>query len=210
MKQPTCVIADDHEIVCVALAENVAPAAGLEVVARVGDGQAALQACIDLQPDVLLMDVVMPGRDPLAILSDIRAASPHTKLVILTGFCRDSFIELALRAEISGFLLKSERPQALSDALRRIMAGERVLSAAVEARIVEHGAPLRSRLSQLTPREVEVLRYIGHGWDNGKMAGEMSISKRTVERHVARLMTDLAIHDRTHLTRFAYEQGLVG
>lgn len=211
------VIADDHEILRDALATHIARRAGLSVVASVGDAQSAVNACRQHQPDLLLLDIEMPGRDALAAMSDIRASSPDTRIVILTAYCRDSFINISRNNGAVGYLLKSDPPSAIVSSLERIATGgSDVFSRSVQQRVslreVKPGiAPRRpSRIDDLTPRELEVLRYIGQGLDNDTMAKTMSLSKRTVERHVARLMDVVAIRERAGLMKLAYESGLAG
>ena len=210
----TLVIADDHEVLREALSRGVAKRAGFEVVGSVGDAQGAVRACARAQPDVLIMDIEMPGRDALAAIKDIKAVSPKTKVVILTAHCRDVFIDLAISNGVAGYLLKSASSSAIADALMRIAKGEVVFAKPVLSRMSQDdsgrtGRSERStRLSKLTPREFEVLRYIGKGLDNEQMARAMSLSKRTVERHLARLKESIGIRDRPALQNFAQEQQL--
>ena len=213
--RPRLVIADDHEILRDALCGHAARSSGFEVVAGVGDAQAAVNACARLQPDLLMLDNEMPGRDALAAIADVRSASPRTRIVILTAFCRDPFIEIAVASGVSGYLLKSDPPTAIFAALREVAGGGTAYSRPVTARMAQRtfvsgasSSPL-GNLRNLTPREIEVLRYIGRGMDNVEMSRVMSLSKRTVERHVARLMDAVAIRDRAGLIRCAYDHGLV-
>jgi len=209
------IIADDHEILRDALSGHAAKKAGFDVVAGVGDAQSAIQACASRLPDLLLLDIEMPGRDALSAIADVHAASPRTRVVILTAYCRDAFIQLALASGVAGYLFKTDSAPAIFEALAKIAAGGIVYSRQVQARISQSdfrqrdGTELSTRLAALTPRETEVLRYIGHGLDNDEMAAAMSLSKRTVERHMSRLMDSLAIRDRAGLHKFAYEQGLI-
>lgn len=210
----TLVIADDHELLRDALAQLVTRHAAFRVAASVSEAQHAVNACRAFLPDVLVMDIDMPGRDALAALSEVRDVSPTTRIVILTAHCRDGHIELALKSQVSGFLLKTESPGAILAALRRVVEGTKVFSKAVQDRILASSASKprmnehKTRLASLTPREFEVLRNIARGLDNEAMAQSMSISKRTVERHVARLMNAIAIRDRTAIVKFAFQHGL--
>ena len=209
-------IADDHEILRNALAETAASSSSFDVVGCVGDAQSAVNACADKRPDILLLDLDMPGRDAIAAISDIRSVSPTTKVVVLTAYCRDAFIQLAVSSGVAGYLLKSDPPRAIFDAISKIASGGTAYSKPVALRISQCGfsrsseAPGAARLAELTPRELEVLRYIGRGRDNEQMAREMCLSKRTVERHVARLMDAVAIRDRAGLMKLAYEHGIAG
>jgi len=209
------VIADDHPILRSGLQEHFSGVGTFKVVGAVGDARSAVNLCREHRPDVLLLDVEMPGRDALGAITDIKAASPDTRIVVFTAFCRDAVIDVAVRAGVAGFLLKSDTPQSILAALARVMKGERVYSEDVLARLsrpgcaVGSGAPGMTRLSSLRPRELEVLRYIGRGQDNAAMAQTMHLSIRTVERHVHRLMRHMEIDDRTRLTALAHESGLV-
>jgi DNA-binding NarL/FixJ family response regulator len=210
----TMVIADDHEVLREALLGYATQHAGYEITGSVSDAQSAVSACARQQPDLLLLDIEMPGRDPLAAIADIKAASPRTKVVILSGYCRDTFIQAALRGGVNGYLLKSDATASIFASLARVVEGGSAFSKQVYDRIVagreDRGVESsgRTRLTDLTPRELEVLRYIGRGLANEQMAKTMTLSKRTVERHVARLMDSLAIRDRSSLQRFAVEQGV--
>lgn len=213
--RPTMIIADDHPILRAGLKEHLGGSGGFNVVGTVGDAQSAVNLCREHRPDVLLLDVEMPGRDALGAMADIKAASPETRIVILTAFCRDAVIDVAVRGGAAGYLLKSDHPPELLAALARIVRGERAYSKDVAARMEDpvrgagHGEPHATLLSSLSPRELEVLRYIGKGQDNATMAEAMHISIRTVERHVLRLMRHMNINDRTRLTALAHESGLV-
>lgn len=210
----TLVIADDHALLRDALEDHATRSGGFRVVASVGDAQAAVNACRAAAPDLLVLDLDMPGRDALAALADLRAVSPHTRIVILTAYCRDTDLELALQAKVDGVLLKSDSPSNIISSLLQAFDGSRVFSRPVQDRLAPRSTPAfhhsnsQTRLAALTPRELEVLRGIARGLDNEQMAQNMSISKRTVERHVARLMDAIDIRDRTAIIRFAYEQGL--
>lgn len=212
---PTMVIADDHPVLREGLREYLGGAGGFAVVGTVGDAQSAVNLCRERRPSVLLLDVEMPGRDPLGAIADILSASPGTRIVVFTAFCRDAVIDTAVRSGVAGYLLKSDSPPDILGALARVVRGERVYSKDVQVRLSRaEGAagrygPVESLLSTLTPRELEVLRYIGKGQDNAEMARAMHLSIRTVERHVLRLMRHLRIDDRTKLTALAHESGLV-
>ncbi len=205
----TVVIADEHELFRDAVRHVMERRLGVQVAGSVADAQAAFLACQAEKPDILVLDLDMPGRDAIATLSDIRWASPDTRVVILTGRHHDSLIQAALEQRVAGYLLKSDSTESLVAAFQRIAGGQRAYSDSIKDRFVEHprrktGQAIEAtRLSKLTPRENEVLRYIGRGMDNGEMAQVMILSKRTVERHVSRLMDSLDIRDRAELQRFA-------
>jgi DNA-binding NarL/FixJ family response regulator len=210
---PRLVIADDHELLRDVFAKYAEQIAGYQVIGSVADAQAAVNACRVLRPDVLLLDIEMPGRDSLSAIRDVRAASPQTKVVILTAHCRDGFIQLAIANGASGYLMKSEPAKEIFRAIERILSGEIVFSRIVQSRVQvvsqDHARAAQMGTSWLTPRELEVLRGIGQGLDNQQLASAMSISIRTVERHVSRLMDAVGIRDRARLVKYAYEHGLV-
>ncbi len=208
-------MADDHPILREGLKGYLSSEGGFSVLGAVGDAQSALVLCRRHAPDVLLLDVEMPGRDALGVMGDVRSASPDTRIVILTAFCRDAIIEVAVRGGAAGYLLKSDPPPAILGSISRVLKGERVYSEAVVARLSHNrGDSRRARegvtpLSALTLREMEVLRYLGRGWDNNHMARVMHLSKRTVERHIFRLMEAMNSHDRAGLAKYAHDNGLV-
>jgi len=211
----TLIIADDHELLRHALVSHAKESSEFEVVDSVRDAQSAVNACRTKSPDLLLLDIEMPGRDALAAITEVKSVSPRTRVVILSAYCRDSFIELALKNGADGYLVKDDSPSAIFELLSRAAAGTPVYSPSVLARLEPHQNGQRThlqretRISQLTPREVEVLRYIGQGLDNRRMADEMCISCRTVERHVSRLMDAVNIRERAALMKLARDQGLV-
>lgn len=209
----TLAIADDHEILRDALTRYATELGGYEVVASVGDAQAAVNACRVRTPDLLLLDIEMPGRDALSAIRDVHAVSPGTRVVVLSAYCRDSFIQLALDNDAAGYLVKSDPPSVIFESLEKILRGSTAYSKSVQARMGERTPDTRADnatcLARLTPREIEVLRGIGRGLDNRQMAAAMSLSIRTVERHVSRLMDAVGIRDRAQLMKYAYDQGLV-
>jgi DNA-binding NarL/FixJ family response regulator len=209
------IIADDHELVRDALASHARATEEFEVVDSVPDAQAAVNACRLKEPDILLLDIEMPGRDALSAIPDVKSVSPGTLVVILSAYCRDSFIELALRNGADGYLVKQDSPSEIFDLLCEATPGAPVYSKDVLARLQPRTVDSRvqdrrtTRVTNLTPREIEVLRYIGQGLNNRRMAEEMCISCRTVERHVSRLMDALNIRERASLMNLAHDQGLV-
>jgi DNA-binding NarL/FixJ family response regulator len=201
------VIADSQEFIRIALASLARETGRFETVDRVGDAQAAVNACSRLLPDMLVLEIEMPGRDPLAAVADVRAVSPGTRVVILTAGCSGTLVHQALRLGVCGYLLKSDTADEILRGLSRVLSG----GTAFSRRVLEHmreSACDTAALDRLTPRELEVLRYIGQGRSNDQMAGSMSLSKRTVERHVSRLMSTLGIRDRAALQRVAARNGV--
>jgi DNA-binding NarL/FixJ family response regulator len=191
----------------------------LEVVGEAGDGTAALECCQDLQPDVVLMDVRMPGLDGIDATRQITrdARCENTRVVMLTTFDMDEYVYEALQAGASGFLLKDVQPELLVAGIRAVHAGESLLAPSVTRRMIESylDAPRRparrapAELNALTARERETLELLARGLSNAEIATELYVSETTVKTHVARVLTKLGLRDRVQAVIFAYENGLV-
>jgi DNA-binding NarL/FixJ family response regulator len=211
------VVADDQALVRGGLRVLVDSAADLTVLGEAADGREAVALAERLNPDVVLMDIRMPGMDGLEATRRI-TASPVTsavRIVIITTFDLDEYVYAALRAGASGFLLKDAPPNELLGAIRVVAAGDALLAPSVTRRLIErfvsHPEPsLRSpdSLSTLTSREREVLALVARGRSNAELAGELSMSPATAKTHVSRLLTKLDARDRAQLVVIAYETGL--
>ena len=197
-------------------------AAGIPVVAEAADGGQALTAVLECRPDVVLMDIRMPGMDGLEATRRILAdpASGGCRIIILTTFGLDQYVYAALMAGASGFLLKGVEPQALIDAVRTVARGDALLEPGVTRRLIEAyvagqqasgpaTAPVRPLPAALTTREAEILRLIAAGWTNSEIASHLFISPLTCKSHVSRMLTKLDARDRVQLVVLAYESGLV-
>lgn len=214
-KTTRIVLADDHAILREMLAEHLAREPDLEVIAVTGSAEAALVVALARAPDLVVLDIDMPGLSPFSVARRIHAELANTRVVFLSAYLRDSYIEQALQAKAAGYLVKDETPEAIVHGLRQVARGRTAFSAAVRARMSvggetitlnhEHGA----RLALLTPRELEVLRYLASGQSRKEIARTMSISHKTVEQHCEHLMQKLDIHDRVDLARFAIREGLL-
>jgi len=188
----------------------------LEVVGEAADGQAAVAAALTLRPDVILMDVRMPGVDGIAATSRILESTPDIRILVLTTFDLDEYAFGALRAGASGFLLKDAHPQELVAAIRSVHRGDAVTSPRVTRRMVDMlGArlPLGDRdalaAAALTGRERDVLAAIAEGLSNVEIAGRLFVTESTVKTHVGRVLAKIGARDRVHAVIFAYESGLV-
>ena len=211
-------IADDEALVRSGLAVLLRHEPGFEVVGEAADGVAAVALARLHRPDVLLMDIRMPGVDGLEATRRIVAdpATAATRVLVLTTFDHDENVFAALRAGASGFLPKDTDPDRLLDALRVVAAGESLLAPRATRRLIEEfrrrvPAPPPSSaaaLDRLTERELEVLRAIAAGLSNAEIADRLFVSYATVKTHVSRLLTKLDARDRAQLVIFAYEQGL--
>ena len=208
-------IVDDHVFVRSALVSLLTAAEGIAVVGECADGAEVLEAVEETRPDVVLMDVEMPGMDGLEATRRIAAGGGPSAL-ILTTFDRDDYLFAALQAGASGFLLKNGTPEALTEAVRVIAAGEALLAPAVTRRVIAAftGSPARSpepgvRLAELTPREHEVLVLLAGGATNAEIAAALHLGETTVKTHVSRVLMKLGARDRTQAVVLAYELGVV-
>jgi DNA-binding NarL/FixJ family response regulator len=212
------VIADDQALVRGGF-RMILNSAGIQVVAEAADGKEAVTAVLKHKPEVVLMDVRMPGMDGLEATRRILAArSPDgaaggPRIIILTTFDLDQYVYAALAAGASGFLLKDVSPEHLIAAVRLVRTGDALLAPTITRRLVERFAPRAASpghdVSALTPRELEVLGLIARGLSNAELAATLTLSEATVKTHVARILTKLGLRDRVQAVVLAYETGLV-
>ena len=210
-------IADDHTLVRAGFRALIDAEPGLEVVGESADGAGAVELARTARPDVVLMDIRMPGTDGVTATSqitsqDMTAATP--RVLILTTFDLDEYVYAALRAGASGFLLKDTPPAELLAAIRIIASGEALLAPSVTRQLIREfarQAPASPRpvLDVLTGREQDVLALVSRGRSNAEIATELFITLATVKTHVSRLLTKLAARDRAQLIVIAYESGFV-
>ncbi len=218
----TVALADDQALVRAGFRALLDAQPDISVVAETADGAAAVAAARDHRPDVVLMDIRMPGLDGLQATSQI-TADPDleaTRVVVLTTFELDEYVFGALRAGASGFLLKDLEPSDLLAAVRVVAAGEALLAPRLTRRLIEAfvagrgaaatpGGEAAERIAALTPREREVLALVGRGASNGEIAQTLVVSPFTAKTHVARLFAKLGARDRAQLVVIAYETGIV-
>jgi DNA-binding NarL/FixJ family response regulator len=214
------VVADDHQVVRTGFAELLGTQPDFTVAGTARDGAEAIRVCRALRPDVVLMDVRMPGTDGIEAtrqLTGPAAAGPVAlRVLILTTFDLDEYVYDALRAGASGFLLKDVTAERLFDAVRIIAAGEALLAPTVTRRLISEFAQLRPKagdesaaLASLTPRETQVLRLVAEGLSNPEIAARLVVTEETVKTHVSRILSKLGLRDRTQAVVTAYESGLV-
>jgi DNA-binding NarL/FixJ family response regulator len=210
------VVVDDQEVVRAAFGALLATQPDLSVVGSAADGAEAVRVCAAQRPDVVLMDIRMPVMDGIEATRRIVAAEPRPHVLVLTTFDLDEHVYDALEAGASGFLLKDVTAERLFDAVRVIAAGDGLLDPGVTRRLVAEFARLRVRaaprtasLDALTPREREVLLLVAEGLSNPEIAGRLVVGEETVKTHVSRVLTKLALRDRTQAVVLAYESGLV-
>ncbi|MFI6326326.1 response regulator [Nonomuraea sp. NPDC050556] len=213
-RQVRVAIADDQAVVRMGLRALIEREPDLECVGEASDGAQALKLLKTTTPDVLLLDIRMPGMDGLDTLRAI-ADDPTltgTKVVVVTTFALDQYVFAALQAGASGFLLKDSAPDELVGAIRVVASGEALLSPAVTKRVIDlfgrHGVAPVEGLDTLTPREREMVAWVATGRSNDEIAGELVISPDTVRTHVSRAMIKLHARDRAQLVVFAMRAGL--
>ncbi len=213
---PRVVIADDQTLVRSGF-RMILGAAGIPVVAEAADGGQAVAAVLKHRPDVVLMDIRMPEMDGLEATRRILAARAGAgcRIIILTTFDLDEYVYTALTVGASGFLLKDVSPEQLVAAVRLVRSGDALLAPSITRRLVARfapgapGAPGGAReLSELTPRELEVLRLLARGLSNAELAAELTLSEATVKTHVGRILAKLQLRDRVQAVVLAYETGL--
>jgi DNA-binding NarL/FixJ family response regulator len=210
----TVALVDDHALVRSTLATWLASTDDIRVVTQASSADEALEKIAVSRPDVVLLDIDMPGLLAFEAARTIKARLPETKIIFLSAFLHDHYIEQALAVEASGYLTKGDPPASLAGAIRAVAEGGVSFSAEVQARIVidASGARLSSgpktRLATLTGRELEVVRYLARGLSKKEIAQIMRLSVKTVDNHSTSLMSKLDIHDRVELARFAIREGL--
>jgi DNA-binding NarL/FixJ family response regulator len=210
-------IVDDDALVRAGLSMMLAGSDDIRVVAEASDGAQVASAVDAFAPDVVLMDIRMPGMDGLAATEELRRRESAPQIIVLTTFDADDHVLRALRAGAAGFLLKDTPPPEILRAIRLVVAGEAMLSPAVTRRLIEHVADdglgaRRSRacelLDRLTDREREVAVAIGQGKSNAEIAGELYMSVATVKAHVSRLLQKLELDNRVQIALLAHDAGL--
>jgi DNA-binding NarL/FixJ family response regulator len=211
------VVADDHEVVRAGFAALLDTQPDFTVLGTASDGAEAVKIGRELHPDVILMDIRMPGTDGIEATRQLTGGADGPRVIILTTFDLDEYVYDALRAGASGFLLKDVTAERLFDAVRVVAAGEALLAPAVTQRLISEFARIRpaaapvppAAVAELTPRETEVLRLLAEGLSNPEIAGRLVITEETVKTHVSRVLHKLALRDRAQAVVVAYESGLV-
>ncbi|HVP09613.1 MAG TPA: response regulator transcription factor [Phycisphaerae bacterium] len=207
-------LVDDHGVVRESLAERLNRELGFAPVTTAANADEALLRVRESAPDVILMDIDMPGLNCFDAARTITAIRPGAKVIFLSGHVQDNYIEQALEVKARGYLTKGEDAGTVVTAVREVASGGSYFSDAVRARIVidSNGArlgkrKLRVRVATLTRREKEVLRYVAQGLEKKDIAKFMNLSAKTVDHHITRIMDKLSIHNRVDLARFAFREG---
>jgi len=212
----TVLLADDQSMVRAGFRMILESEPDIEVIGEAADGEQAAAATRRLRPDVVLMDIQMPGGDGLEATRRItQRTGPASRVVILTTFEREDYVFEALQAGASGFLLKNAPPERLVDAVRVVAAGDALLAPSVTRRIIEQfarrpvEAEVHERVASLTQREREVLVLLASGKSNSELAAELFVSEGTIKTHLSSLLAKLGLRDRVQAVVLAYESGLV-
>jgi DNA-binding NarL/FixJ family response regulator len=212
------IVADDHQVVRTGFAALLDTQPDFSVIGTACDGAEAVRLGRELGPDVVLMDVRMPGMDGIEATRQLAGPGPDgPRILILTTFDLDQYVYDALRAGASGFLLKDVTAERLFDAVRVIAAGDALLSPGVTRRLISEftrlkpppDGPPAAALAGLTPRETQVLRLVAAGLSNPEIAAQLVVTEETVKTHVSRMLSKLGLRDRTQAVVTAYETGLV-
>jgi NarL family two-component system response regulator LiaR len=204
-------LVDDHAVVREGLRTFLELQDGMEVVGEAEDGAQAVAEAERLEPDVILMDLVMPVLDGVGAMRELRQKLPKCRVIVLTSFAEDDRLLPAIQAGAAGYLLKNVQPKELARAIRAAHAGEALLDPAVAARLVEAIAQPAGEepRDDLTPREHEVLELIGQGLSNKRIALQLGVSEKTVKTHVGHVLAKLGVADRTQAALHAMRSGLL-
>ena len=206
-------ITDDHVLVRQGIRTFLELQPDLTVLGEADSGEAAVRMAAELVPDVVLMDLVMPGIGGVEATRQVKQVSPHSQIIVLTSYHEDEYIFPALRAGALSYVLKDVSPDELAETVRKAAAGESVLHPRVASRVVQEirGAKrdTPNLFIELSDRELEVLRLIADGLSNAAIADKLVISEKTVKGHVSNILSKLHMFDRTQAAVFAWQQGLM-
>lgn len=206
----TVLVVDDHPLVRESMTLILEKEKDLRVVGACGDADAALAFAMAREPDVILMDIEMPGTPPFVVAQHLRRVGSASRFVFLSAFLTDTYVQDALNLAPSGYLVKSADIGAIADALRAVAAGQNAFGPEATGRVPDVGARRGavSRLTLLTSREREVLQLVASDLACKEIADRLGLSARTVDRHKANIMAKLNIHSQVGLTRFAFAEGV--
>lgn len=204
-------VVDDHRLFTSGLARIIDAQPGMEVLAQVHDGAEAVKICREEFPDVILMDVFMPGMDGIRATAEIRELLPQAAVLILTAHADDEHVFRGIRSGAKGYLLKDCTPEEAARAIRAVHAGDTIMAPSIARRML--GTFEEARGSELAPpltrRELEVIRSLARGRSNREIAAELGIAEKTVRNHASNIYRKLHIFDRTQAVLYAIREGLV-
>jgi NarL family two-component system response regulator LiaR len=202
-------LVDDHAVVRSGLGAFLSAFDDLELVAEVGGGEEAVRLCQETKPDVVLMDLVMPGMDGAAATKAIRAKCPHIQVIALTSFKEEELVEGALRAGAIGYLLKNVSADELADAIRAAHAGRPTLAPEAAQALIKSARKPQAPGYDLTEREMEVLALMVEGLNNPEIAERLVVSRSTAKFHVSNVLSKLGVTSRTEAVSLALKQKLI-
>lgn len=205
-------IADDHTIVREGLRTMLAPKVDFKLVGEAADGIEALSQCQALQPDVILLDLIMPRKSGLEVIDDIQKSCPAAKILILTSFSEENKVVAAIRAGARGYILKDSSPQELVQAIRSVHSGDFWLFPGVAPKVVEKLlSPHSSKPAEvnLTEREIAVLKLIAEGFTNKEIANALGVVEGTIRFHINNILGKLHLTNRTQAALYAIREGIV-
>lgn len=209
----TVLIVDDHEVVRQGVRAYLEAQDDFDVVGEAASGTEAIELAVEQIPDVVLMDLVMSGMDGVEATRNVKDISPRSQIVVLTSYHEDEHIFPALQAGAISYILKDIKMEDLADAIRRAAKGEATLHPRVAARVIRDIHSSKSEelnpFTELTPREIDVIKLIATGMPNSQIADELVISENTVKGHVSNILSKLHLADRTQAAVYAWRQGIV-
>ncbi len=214
-QRTTILVVDDHQLVRDGISGMLEREPDFHIVATAANADEAITKVFELEPDLVLMDIDMPGISCFDAVQIIRSRAPNTRFLIVTAYDHDEHLEQAIRLKVNGFVTKNEAMAGLADAVRKVVAGQIHFSPDVMSRLVVEGDevrlehPPKSRLRTVSPRERELLRVLARGVSLKEAASVLGISYKTADKQKASLMAKLDIHNRVELARYAIREGLV-
>lgn len=210
------VVADDEELIRSGLRMILEGEEDIRVVGEADDGAGALDLAVEKNPEVVVMDLRMPGMDGIESTEKIRTRMPSVRVLVVTTFDLDEYVLAALKAGAEGFLLKDSAPETLVDAVRTVASGEALLAPSVTRKLIGHyvgqgsaDPELAEAVAELTERELEVMRLVARGMTNSEIASELHLGEGTVKTHVTAVLSKLDLANRAQIVVAAYESGLV-
>lgn len=210
----TVLIVDDHSVVRQGVRAFLEAQPDMRIVGEADSGEAAIRLAEEQVPDVVLMDLILPGMNGVEATRQIKRVSPRTQVIVLTSFYEDEHIFPALRAGAISYMLKDIRSSELAEIVRKAAQGESVLHPRVAARVIQEVRQAKRAVpapfAELTERELDVLRMIAEGHSNAAIAEKLVLSEKTVKGHVSNILSKLHMEDRTQAAVFAWQQGLMG
>jgi len=202
-------ICDDHDILRKGLRSLLETATDIEVIGEAADGETAIQMVSELKPDVVIMDLLMPGMGGVEAIRQIRVLSPSSRIFVLSSSHEDELVVSSIRAGATGYLVKTSSPDVLTQGIRDLAAGNSVLPPDISSKLISAMQDPKVPNATLTHREVDVLKLISEGLSNKDISEVLEISENTVISHVGRILNKLELENRTQAALYARKQGLV-